>query len=65
MRSKTALLLAPTNEPLPIGAHYPVHTTRQIEVVYGPASALYGADAFSAVIIRRIPDGSSWDSRSG
>lgn len=41
---------SPTNEPLPIVANYPVHTARQIEIVYGPSSALYGADAFSAVI---------------
>lgn len=41
---------SPTNEPLPILANYPVHTARQIEIVYGPASALYGADAFSAVV---------------
>jgi outer membrane cobalamin receptor len=41
---------SPTNEPLPILANYPVHTAKQIEIVYGPASALYGADAFSAVI---------------
>lgn len=41
---------SPTNEPLPILANYPVHNARQIEIVYGPASALYGADAFSAVI---------------
>jgi outer membrane cobalamin receptor len=47
----------PTNEPLPIVANYPVHTARQIEIVYGPASALYGADAFSAVIniITKVP----------
>jgi outer membrane receptor for ferrienterochelin and colicin len=41
---------SPTNEPLPIVANYPVHSARQIEVVYGPGSALYGADAFSAVV---------------
>jgi outer membrane cobalamin receptor len=41
---------SPTNEPLPILANYPVHSARQIEVLYGPASALYGADAFSSVI---------------
>jgi outer membrane receptor for ferrienterochelin and colicin len=41
---------APTNEPLPIVANYPVHGARQIEIVYGPVSAVYGADAFSAVI---------------
>jgi outer membrane cobalamin receptor len=41
---------APTNEPLPIVANYPVHNARQIEIVYGPVSAVYGADAFSAVV---------------
>lgn len=41
---------SPTNEPLPILANYPVHSARQIEIVYGPASAVYGADAFSGVI---------------
>jgi outer membrane cobalamin receptor len=41
---------SPTNEPLPILANYPVHLARQVEIVYGPASALYGADAFSGVI---------------
>lgn len=41
---------SPTNEPLPILANYPVHSARQIEIIYGPASAVYGADAFSAVI---------------
>ena len=54
--SRVVLLLdgirvsSPTNEPLPIVANYPVHNARQVEIVYGPASALYGADAFSAVI---------------
>jgi outer membrane cobalamin receptor len=54
--SRVVLLLdgirvgSPTKEPLPIAANYPVHHARQIEIVYGPASALYGADAFSAVI---------------
>jgi outer membrane cobalamin receptor len=54
--SRVVLLLdgirisSPTNEPLPILANYPVHSARQIEIMYGPASALYGADAFSAVI---------------
>jgi outer membrane receptor for ferrienterochelin and colicin len=50
-------IVSPTAEPLPMLANYPVHNARQIEVVYGPASALYGADAFSAVvnIITREP----------
>jgi outer membrane cobalamin receptor len=41
---------APTNEPLPLVANYPVYNARQIEIVYGPVSAVHGADAFSAVI---------------
>lgn len=41
---------SPTNEPLPIVANYPVHAAQQIEILYGPASAVYGADAFSGVI---------------
>ena len=41
---------APTNEQTPILENYPVHLAKQIEVVYGPASALYGADAVSGVI---------------
>lgn len=41
---------SPTNEPLPIMANYPIHNARQVEIVFGPASALYGADAFSAVV---------------
>jgi outer membrane cobalamin receptor len=54
--SRVVLLLdgirvsSPTNEPLPMMANYPVHNARQVEILYGPASALYGADAFSAVI---------------
>ena len=39
-----------SNERIPIMENYPVHMAKQIEVVYGPASALYGADAVSGVI---------------
>jgi outer membrane receptor for ferrienterochelin and colicin len=41
---------SPTNEAMPIMENYPVNLAQQIEVVYGPASALYGADAVSGVI---------------
>jgi outer membrane receptor for ferrienterochelin and colicin len=41
---------SPTNEAMPIMENYPVNLAEQIEVVYGPASALYGADAVSGVI---------------
>lgn len=40
----------PTNEQIPLIENYPVHLAKQIEVVYGPASALYGADAVSGVV---------------
>jgi outer membrane receptor protein involved in Fe transport len=41
---------SPTNEALPIMENYPVNLAEQVEIVYGPASALYGADAVSGVI---------------
>lgn len=41
---------SPTGEMLPIIENYPVHIAKQIEIIYGPASALYGADAVSGVI---------------
>lgn len=41
---------AATNEILPVIENFPVHFAKQIEVVYGPASALYGADAFTGII---------------
>lgn len=41
---------SPTNEPLPLLENFPVYLARQIEVVYGPGSALYGADAMAGVI---------------
>jgi len=39
-----------TGEVSAIMENYPVHFAKQIEVVYGPASALYGADAVAGVI---------------
>lgn len=41
---------SPTNEPLPILQNFPIFLAKQIEVVYGPGSALYGADAMGGVI---------------
>jgi outer membrane receptor for ferrienterochelin and colicin len=41
---------SPTNEAISIMENYPVNLARQIEIIYGPASALYGADAFSGII---------------
>jgi outer membrane cobalamin receptor len=41
---------SPTNEPLPIVENFPIYLAKQIEVVYGPGSALYGADAMAGVI---------------
>ncbi len=41
---------SPTGTPLAIVYNYPVINARQIEVVLGPASALYGVDAFTGVI---------------
>jgi iron complex outermembrane receptor protein len=41
---------SPTGTPLAIVHNYPVSHVRQIEIVMGPASALYGVDAFTGVI---------------
>jgi outer membrane receptor protein involved in Fe transport len=41
---------SPTNEALPVMENYPVNLAEQVEILYGPASALYGADAVSGVI---------------
>ncbi|MCS6832871.1 MAG: TonB-dependent receptor [Flammeovirgaceae bacterium] len=41
---------SPTDEPMPIMENYPVYLAKQIEVVYGPASALYGANAVAGVV---------------
>jgi len=41
---------SPTNEALPIMENYPVNLAEQVEIVYGPASALYGADAVTGII---------------
>lgn len=50
---------SPTNEPLPLLENFPIYLAKQIEVVYGPGSALYGADAMGGVIniLTRQPDG--------
>lgn len=44
------IISTPSGEALPIMENYPVHLAEQIEVVFGPASALYGANAVSGVI---------------
>ncbi|TAN49727.1 MAG: TonB-dependent receptor [Methylococcaceae bacterium] len=41
---------SPTGEPIPVNDNFPIHYAKQIEVVYGPASVMYGADALTAVI---------------
>ena len=41
---------APTDDTHSVGYNFSVEHAEQIEVIIGPASALYGADAFSGVI---------------
>ncbi|MDX1904415.1 MAG: TonB-dependent receptor [Thermonemataceae bacterium] len=41
---------SPTNDIIPVIENYPIHFAKQVEIVFGPASALYGADAFAGVI---------------
>ncbi len=41
---------APTGENVPIDNNFPVFHASRVEVIYGPVSALYGADAFTGVV---------------
>jgi len=41
---------SPTNDLIQVMENYPVNFAKQIEIIFGPASALYGADAFTGVI---------------
>ncbi len=41
---------SPTGEEMPIAQNFSLQNVKQIEVAYGPASALYGADAFTGVV---------------
>ncbi|MBI4390127.1 MAG: TonB-dependent receptor, partial [Nitrospinae bacterium] len=41
---------SPTGENIPVADNFPLFHAEQVEVIFGPASALYGADAFTGVI---------------
>ncbi len=51
----------PTNEGLPLLENFPIYLAKQIEVVYGAVSALYGADAMSGVINIITAKGEGYD----
>lgn len=40
----------PAGGKIPIAENFSLHFAKQVEVLYGPAAALYGADAFAGVI---------------
>lgn len=40
----------PTGGKIPVAENFSLHFAKQVEVLYGPAAALYGADAFAGVI---------------
>lgn len=40
----------PAGEGIAIASNFPLYHAKQVEILYGPASVVYGADAFSAVI---------------
>ena len=44
------MISSPSGEAMPIMQNYPVHLAERIEILYGPASALYGANAVSGII---------------
>ena len=41
---------SPSTDNLPMAENYPLYHASQVEVLFGPASAIYGADAFAGVI---------------
>ncbi|OQW93556.1 MAG: hypothetical protein BWK79_10475, partial [Beggiatoa sp. IS2] len=41
---------SPTGENIPIAENIPLHHAERVEILYGAAAALYGADAFGGVI---------------
>lgn len=41
---------SPTEDIIPIHNNFPLFHVKRVEVIYGPASSLYGADAFAGVI---------------
>ncbi len=41
---------SPTGEPFSIDDNFPLNHARQVEIIFGPASALYGSDAAAGVI---------------
>src|SRR5882724_4626571 len=51
---------SPSGEAMPIMENYPVHLAEQVEVLFGPASAVYGANAVSCVINIITQKPSSW-----
>lgn len=41
---------SPAGDPIAVADNFPLFNAERVEIVYGPASALYGADAFTGVI---------------
>jgi len=53
---------SPSGDPIPISHNYPLYHLKKVEVIFGPGSALYGADAFSGVINMITKDSEDGDS---
>jgi outer membrane receptor for ferrienterochelin and colicin len=54
-----------TGERFIFGHNIPLHIYKRIEIVYGPASALYGADAYAGVVNLITKDGADVDGVTG
>ncbi len=52
---------APTGEMMQVADNFPLYHAEQVEVMMGPASSLYGTDAFGAVINIRTRGGGEID----
>jgi outer membrane receptor for ferrienterochelin and colicin len=52
---------ATNSNAVPIRDNYPLYNAKQVEILYGPASAIYGADAMNGVINIITRDGADVD----
>lgn len=55
----------PTGEPTYVGRNYSVLNAKRVEVILGPASALYGVDAFAGIINIITRDGAELSGANG
>lgn len=56
---------SPAGDPIPIADNFPLFNAERVEIVFGPGSALYGADAFTGLINIVTDTGNSNENKLG